>query len=100
MLWPTHRGLPNETLLKNKKLKSGIQKKGSRNHPLSPAAKRFNKLVSKTRYKVERVFGSIKRWFRSSGARYIGMDKTHTQHVMEAIAYNLYRAPNIILKGF
>jgi len=95
-----YSGLPNETLLKNKKLKSGIQKKGSRNHPLSPASKRFNTLVSKTRYKVERVFGSIKRWFRSSGARYIGMDKTHTQHVMEAIAYNLYRAPNIILKAF
>ncbi|MGI2262251.1 IS5 family transposase [Candidatus Cardinium hertigii] len=95
-----YSGLPNETLLNKKKLKSGIQKKGSRNHPLSPAAKRFNKLVSKTRYKVERVFGSIKRWFRSSGARYIGLDKTHTQHVMESIAYNLYRAPNIILKGF
>jgi len=57
-------------------------------------------LVSKTRYKVERVFGNIKRWFRSAGARYIGLEKTHTQHVMEAIAYNLYRAPNIILKGF
>ncbi|MGI2298307.1 IS5 family transposase [Candidatus Cardinium hertigii] len=95
-----YSGLPNETLLKDKKLKSAIQKKGSRNHPLSPAAKRFNKLVSKTRYKVERVFGSIKRWFRSGGTRYIGLDKTHTQHVMESIAYNLYRAPNIILKGF
>ncbi|CCM10377.1 protein of unknown function [Cardinium endosymbiont cEper1 of Encarsia pergandiella] len=47
-------------------------------------------MVSKTRYKVARVFGSIKRWFRSAGARYIGLDKSHTQHVMEAIAYNLY----------
>ncbi|CDG49880.1 IS5-like element ISCca3 family transposase [Cardinium endosymbiont of Bemisia tabaci] len=95
-----YSGLPNETLLKKKSLKSAIQKKATKNHPLSPTAKRFNKLVSKTRYKVERVFGNIKRWFRSAGARYIGLEKTHTQHVMEAIAYNLYRAPNIILKGF
>ena len=94
-----YSGLPNETVLKNKKLKSGIQKKASRNHPLSATAKLFNKLVSKTRYKVERVFGSMKSWFRSGKARYIGLDKTHTQHVMEAIAYNLYRAPNIILRG-
>lgn len=94
-----YSGLPNETLLKKKNLKSAIQKKATKNHPLSPTAKRFNKLVSKTRYKVERLFGSIKRWFRSAGARYIGLKKTHTQHVMEAIAYNLYRAPNIILKG-
>ncbi|AWN81359.1 hypothetical protein DK880_00016 [Candidatus Cardinium hertigii] len=27
--------------------------------PLSPTAKRFNKLVAKRRYKVERLFGSI-----------------------------------------
>lgn len=94
-----YSGLPNETLLKKKKLKSAIQKKATRKNRLSPTAHRFNKLVSKTRYKVERVFGSIKSWFRSSKARYIGLAKTHTQHVMEAIAYNLYRSPNIILRG-
>jgi IS5 family transposase len=67
-------------------------------HPATPL-NGYNKLVAKTRYKVERVFGSIKSWFRSSGARYIGIDKMHTQHLMEAIAYNLYRSPNIILRG-
>jgi len=30
--------------------------------------------------------------------RYIGLTKTHTQHLLEAIAYNLYRAPGIIIK--
>lgn len=94
-----YSGSPNEALLKKRNLKSAIQKKATRNNPLSPTAKRFNKLVAKTRYKVERVFGSIKSWLRSPGARYIGRAKTHTQHVMEAIAYNLYRAPNIILRG-
>lgn len=95
-----YSGLPNESLLKRKNLKSAIQKRATKNKTLSTHAKRFNKLISSVRYKVERVFGSIKSWFRSSSARYIGLAKTHTQHVMEAIAYNLYRAPNIILKGF
>lgn len=94
-----YSGLPNATLLKHKNLKSAIQKKATRNNPLSSSAKRFNKLVAKTRYKVERVFGSIKSWFKGARARYVGLDKTHTQHVIQAIAYNLYRAPNIILKG-
>jgi IS5 family transposase len=94
-----YSGLPNETLLKRKNLKSAIQKKASKNKPLSTHDKRFNKLISAVRYKVERVFGSIKSWFRKPHARYLGLAKTHTQHLMEAIAYNLYRAPNIILKG-
>ncbi|WP_439099485.1 transposase [Cardinium endosymbiont of Oedothorax gibbosus] len=59
----------------------------------------FRRAMAQTRYKVERVFGSIKSWFRSSRAHYIGLAKTHTQHVLDAIAYNLYRSPNIILKG-
>lgn len=45
---PYRGGLLHETLLRKKKLKSGIQKKVTRNNPLSPAAKRFNKLVAQT----------------------------------------------------
>ncbi|MDR2292910.1 MAG: transposase, partial [Prevotellaceae bacterium] len=36
-------------------------------------------------------------WFRTGRARYKGLEKTHTQHLLEAIAYNLYRAPGIII---
>jgi IS5 family transposase len=35
----------------------------------------------------------IKRWFNSNHARYKGITKMHTQNLMEAIAYNLYRSP-------
>lgn len=49
--------------------------------------------------KVERTFGSIHRWFRSGVARYVGLAKTHAQHMMEAMAYNLYRAPRIIVSN-
>jgi IS5 family transposase len=44
---------------------------------------------------VERTFGSIKRWFNSKEARYIGKEKMHTQHLLEAIAYNLKRMPRL-----
>jgi transposase, IS5 family len=40
---------------------------------------------------------SIKRWFGGLKARYVGLMQTHGQHVLEAMAYNLYRLPGIIL---
>ena len=65
--------------------------------PLTDAQKEFNKLISKVRYRVERTFGSIKRWFEGGKARYVGLEKTHAQHLMEAIGYNLYRSPRILM---
>jgi len=87
----------NDQLLRQRGLRSGIQRKAHRGRPLSVWEKRYNKLIGRSRYKIERVFGSIKRWFGRLEARYVGMAKTHGQHVLEAIAYNLYRLPGIIL---
>lgn len=87
----------NRYLLKEKRLKDRIQKKAVRGRALSGREKLFNKLISRVRYKVERTFGSISRWFDSKQARYRGLAKTHTQHLMEAMAYNLYRTPGIIM---
>lgn len=86
----------NKELLKSKELKNHILKKAVKNKPLTEWEKKFNKLVGKVRFKVERTFGSIKRWFHSQGARYRGIEKMHTQNLMEAIAYNLYRSPGRI----
>ena len=36
---------------------------------------------------------------RAGVARYVGLAKTHAQHIMEAIAYNLYRTPGIIVSN-
>ena len=89
----------NRKYLKEKGLKDGIMHKALKNKPLTNHQARFNKLVSKVRYKVERTFGSITRWFKASIARYVGQAKTHTQHIMEAIAYNLYRTPGIVMSN-
>jgi len=87
----------NRQMLKRRKLKDRIQKRAIRDRPLTEWEIKFNKLISKARYKVERTFGSIKQWFQSTKARYRGLAKIHTQQVMEAMAYNLYRSPEIIV---
>ncbi len=86
----------NTKLLAKRKLKNHILKKAKKNKPLTHWEKKFNKLIGKTRFKVERTFGSIKRWFNGGVARYKGIKKMHTQNLMEAICYNLYRSPGII----
>ena len=91
-----YQSAKNGELLKKLKLKNHILKKAKKNQPLSLWEKKFNKLVGKTRFKVERTFGGIKRWFNGGTARYRGIEKMHTQNLMEAMCYNLYRSPGII----
>lgn len=86
----------NEKVLKKMKLKSRILNRARKGKPLTDREKLRNKLIGKTRFKVERTFGSIKRWFNSSCARYKGEEKMHTQNLMEAMAHNLYRSPGIV----
>ena len=89
----------NAELLKQRKLKNHILKKAYKNKPLTHWEKKFNKLIGKTRFKVERTFGGIKRWFNGGLARYRGMEKMHTQNLMEAMCYNLYRSPGILVSN-
>nr|WP_083858532.1 transposase [Psychroflexus torquis] len=64
--------------------------------PLTRWERKFNTLMGKTRFKVERTLGGIKRWFNGGLARYRGIEKMHTQNLMEAMCYNLYQSPGII----
>jgi len=86
----------NVEILKKQKLKNHTLKKALKNKPLTKWEKRFNKLIGKTRFKVERIFGGIKLWFNGRTARYRGMEKIHTQNLMKAMYYNLYRSSGII----
>jgi IS5 family transposase len=89
----------NRQALVQKGFKDNIMHKAVKNKPLTSWQIKFNQIISKTRYKVERTAGSMKRWFNAGIARYVGLAKTHTQHLMEAIAYNLYRTPAIAAKN-
>jgi IS5 family transposase len=83
----------NEEILKKRKLKNHMLKKAVKNKPLTKLEKRFNQFVGQTRFKVERTFAGIKRWFNGRVARYRGVEKMQTQNLMEALCYNLYRSP-------
>lgn len=76
--------------------KDGIMRKAARGRPLRASEKRFNKLISKRRFRVEQVFGTAKRLFGLDRARYFGRAKTHAQMAMTAIAANLLKAANKI----
>lgn len=91
-----YQSAKNGTLLQTRKLKNHILKKAKKGKPLTAWERKFNKLIGKTRFKVERTFGGIKRWFNGGLARYRGLSKMHTQNLMEAMCYNLYRSPGII----
>ncbi len=86
----------NASLLNKRKLKNHLLKKAKRGKPLTDYQKKFNKRIGETSFKIERTFGSIKRWFSAGVARYSGIAKMHTQNLMEAIGYNLYRSPGLL----
>lgn len=93
-----YKSKEHDQYLIDRKLKNGIHYKAVKGRKLTEREQEFNRLVSKTRYTVERTFGSKVRWFRAGIARYVGMQKTHGQHVMESIAYNLKRLPKLLTK--
>ena len=74
--------------------RDGIMRKAARNRTLRQSEKRFNRLISKRRFRVEQCFGTMKRLFGLHRARYFGVAKTHAQLAMAAIGQNLLKAAN------
>ncbi|MXV38001.1 transposase [Flavobacteriaceae bacterium Ap0902] len=91
-----YKSKANDELVEKSGSKSRIMHKGYRNKPLTNWQKKYNKLISKTRWVVERTFGSMKRWFGSGVTRLKVIEKVHGVHVMEAISYNLKRSPGLV----
>jgi IS5 family transposase len=78
------------------KHRDGIMWKAVRGRPLRPSEKRFNRLISKRRFRVEQCFGTMKRLFGLDRARCFGLAKTHAQLAMATIGQNLLKAANKI----
>lgn len=90
-----YRSREQSERLKVRRLKNGMHYRAARNRPLTERQKHFNRGVSRMRYKVERTFGGMKKWFGAGTARYVGIKKTQAQHLLEATAYNLKRLPRL-----
>ena len=89
----------HNVLLKSLQLKNGIQDKAVRGKPLSTRQRQRNTLITKVRYVVERTFGNQVIWFGSKVLRYCGLAKAHAWHVLQAMAYNMKRLPNLLSAG-
>ena len=83
----------NRDTLKGKH-RDGIMRTAARGRPLRQSEKRFNRLISKCRFRVEQCFGTMKRLFGLHRARYFGRDRTHAQLAMAVIGQNLLKAAN------
>lgn len=84
----------NKAMLKAKKLKNGLMFRAFRNRPLTKRMVQFNKLVSKTRWRIEQCFGTIKRRFSYHRASYLTTEKVDAQFKMKAMCHNLLKAIN------
>ena len=75
----------NRDTLKGKH-RDGILHKAVRARPLRQSEKRFKKLISKHRFRIEQCFDTMKRLFGLYRAQYFGVTKTHAQMVIRPLA--------------
>ena len=87
----------NRAAVRRMGCKDRIMRRAAREKGLSAREQQLNARISRTRCRIERTFGAMRQWFHGGTARYVGPAKTYAQHVMEAIAHNLYRAPGLIV---
>ena len=87
----------NREMLSEKKLEDGIMHKAVRGKPLTKEEKESNKKISKNRYKIERLFGTLKRTYNFSRARYLGIAKVELEFFLNSIAFNIRKAMRMII---
>nr|BAA34342.1 unnamed protein product [Porphyromonas gingivalis] len=81
------------------KLLAQFNKQLSRHHISVREGVLVDASLVEIRSTIERTFGSIRRWFHGGRCRYRGLAKTHTQNILESIAFNLYRPRGIIMSS-
>lgn len=80
-----------EAMLKKKEMDSQVHEKGYRNNPLTEEQKENNKVKSKTRARVEHIYGFIENSMNGSYIRSIGMKRAVTIIGLMNITYNMFR---------
>lgn len=86
-----YSGEPIQRMLQEKKIRSRIHDKGYRGRPLTDKQKESNCKKSKSRARVEHVFGFIKNSMKGSTSRAIGIDRTDGIVGLMNLTYNMCR---------
>lgn len=85
-------GDPIKKALRKRKMKNKIHQKGYRNKPLTETQKKNNTQKSKTRARVEHIFGFIENSMNGSYVRTIGLARAKAKIGMMNLIYNMSRS--------
>lgn len=85
-----------ETVLAKKSISAQICAKGSRGKKLSKSAKRANRRKSKTRARVEHVFGFMTMSMNAMRKRFVGKIRNEASILFSNLVYNMARVEQII----
>jgi transposase, IS5 family len=86
----------NRAWLAARGITDGILKKAARHVKLSEADRQENRVKSKVRVQIERIFAHWKEWQDYRRVRYLGLAKNQLELTLKAVTYNLKRLVRII----
>jgi IS5 family transposase len=78
-------------ILEKYQVKDQIHEKGARNRPLTDDQKKGNKIKSKTRARVEHIFGFMENSMGSMYFRKVGRKRAETVIGLMNLTYNMFR---------
>jgi len=91
-----YSGEPVKEIVEKKRMNNQINEQGYRNHPLTEEQKESNKIKSKTRARIEHVFGFIENSMNGSFIRTIGLKRATVVIGLMNLTYNMFRSMQII----
>ncbi len=96
-LWAdsAYGGEKQEKMIKKYRMNNKVHQKGTRNNPLTEAQKKSNRQKSKTRARVEHVFGFIEGSMNRLQLNCIGYKRTAALVSLINLTYNLFRYEQI-----
>ena len=86
-----YKGQDQDEIINNKELKNEVHEKGSRNNPLTDKQKESNTIKSKTRARVEHIFGFMENSMNGMGIRSIGIKRAEAIIGLTNLTYNMFR---------
>ena len=90
-----YTGEEQEKIYEKKKVVNMVNEKGYRNKPLTEEQKGNNKEKSKTRARVEHIFGFVENSMNGSFVRTIGMARAKAKIGMMNLTYNICRCTQL-----
>ena len=90
-----YTGKEQEKIYEKKKVVNMVNEKGYRNKPLTEAQKESNKEKSKTRARVEHIFGFVENSMNGSFVRTIGIARAKAKIGMMNLTYNICRCTQL-----